>query len=247
MTDKELKMLASATPQQRAFLLRTMSQPSQQFQGFDQSQMGKLMANEESREAGAALASLASEQAALQQMQMGRPRQIPHGGAKSWLEAASEGFSAGMGMYDKMRAQKAKADAVRQLGLLSQSENEPMSSRMGSMPNPDDLANDAPTYTEMESMGIEVPKAPLAIATPVTPPQPLSSPQSLSSRSGSTPNPQLLASPQPLSSRSGSIPNPQNLRSASNPMTPGMKNENISSMLRNGAVLDPYTGQVFYR
>ena len=241
MTDEQLKMLASATPQQRAFLLRTMGSQSQPFQGFDQSQMGKLMANEESREAGAALASLASEQAALQQMQMGRPRQIPHGGAKSWLEAASEGFSAGMGMYDKMRAQKAKADAIRQLGLLSQSENEPMSSRMGSIPNPGDLANGAPAYTEMEGMGIEVPKAPLAIATPVTPPQPLAAPQPLIRPSAADP---MKA---PISSRSGSMPNPQDMRYASNPMTPGMKNENISSMLRNGAVLDPYTGKVFYR
>ena len=107
--------------QQLAVMLRKQGgQPG--MMNFDQNQWTQMMSNPAAREAGAEMAGLASEQAAMQMQAMGRPRVVPNGGLKSPLEAASEGLTAGMGMYQMLNAQRAKADAIRNFALAQQKE-----------------------------------------------------------------------------------------------------------------------------
>ena len=107
--------------QQLAVMLREQGgQPG--MMNFDQNQWTQMMNNPAAREAGAEMAGLASEQAAMQMQAMGRPRAVPNGGLKSPFEAASEGLARGMGMYQMLNAQRAKADAIRNFALAQQKE-----------------------------------------------------------------------------------------------------------------------------
>lgn len=45
-------------------------------------------------------------------MAMGRPQAVPYGGKKSWAEAAAEGVKTGLGMYNMLRTQKDKQQAM---------------------------------------------------------------------------------------------------------------------------------------
>ena len=94
----------------------------QNMMGFDQNRWAQMMNNPAAREAGAELAGLASEQAAMQMQAMGRPRAIPNGGLKSPFEAAAEGLTRGMGVYQMLNAQRAKADAIRNFSLAQKKE-----------------------------------------------------------------------------------------------------------------------------
>jgi len=94
----------------------------QNMMGFDQNRWAQMMSNPVAREAGAELAGLASEQAAMQMQAMGRPRAVPHGGLKSPFEAAAEGLTRGMGVYQMLNAQRAKADALRKFAMAQKKE-----------------------------------------------------------------------------------------------------------------------------
>ena len=121
--------------QQLAVMLRKQGgQPG--MMNFDQNQWTQMMSNPAAREAGAEMAGLASEQAAMQMQAMGRPRVVPNGGLKSPLEAASEGLTAGMGMYQMLNAQRAKADAIRNFALAQQKEKPTVEVMEVDMANP---------------------------------------------------------------------------------------------------------------
>ena len=121
--------------QQLAVMLRKQEgQPG--MMNFDQNQWTQMMSNPAAREAGAEMAGLASEQAAMQMQAMGRPRAVPNGGLKSPLEAASEGLTAGMGMYQMLNAQRAKADAIRNFALAQQKEKPTVEVMEVDMANP---------------------------------------------------------------------------------------------------------------
>lgn len=64
---------------------------------------------EAAMEAGSARSDLASQR----MMQMGEPRNIPYGGKMSWAEALNNGIKQGIGMYDYIGSQQAKANALR--------------------------------------------------------------------------------------------------------------------------------------
>ena len=54
-----------------------------------------------------------SDASAQNMMKLGSPTPVPYGGKKSLAEAASEGLKTGIGMYDYLNSQKAKASALR--------------------------------------------------------------------------------------------------------------------------------------
>ena len=104
--------VASAPNAANAAAGAPMTQPEQEgMMGY-----GKILdalnspaAWEASMEAGNARSDLA----ALNMMKQGAPAPVPYGGRKSWAEAAAEGLKTGMGMYDYLNSQKAKATALR--------------------------------------------------------------------------------------------------------------------------------------
>ena len=133
--------------------------------GFDQNRWAQMMSNPVAREAGAELAGLASEQAAMQMQALGRPRAVPNGGLKSPFEAAAEGLTRGMGVYQMLNAQRAKADAIRNWpkpdpdgGSYRDGQ-----SQKGPMQDPISLRNGTPQAVEVEvdTLNIPVPKAPM--------------------------------------------------------------------------------------
>jgi len=106
--------------QQLAQLMRQERQTDPSMMGFDQNQWTQMMSDPAAREAGAELAGLASEQAALQLQQMGRNQPVPNGGRLGWTEALDRGLTKGLGVYQMLNAQRAKADAIRNWGKKQQ-------------------------------------------------------------------------------------------------------------------------------
>lgn len=74
---------------------------------------GNIMQSPEAWQAGMDLATLRSDAANQNMMKMGEPRNIPYGGKMSWVEALNNGVKQGIGMYDYLKTQKAKANALR--------------------------------------------------------------------------------------------------------------------------------------
>jgi len=224
LTPEELQQL-----QQLAMMLRKQGGQTGMM-GFDQNRWAQMMSNPVAREAGAELAGLASEQAALQMQAMGKPRAIPHGGLKSPLEAASEGFSAGMGMYQMLNAQRAKADAIRNWpkpdpdgGSYRDGQ-----SQKGPMQDPISLRNGTPQAVEVEvdTLNIPVPKAPMQ--DPMT--LRYGVPQAVEATETVFPGMMPTGSRAPIG----------------NGVSP-MTNSEVGDMIRRGATVDPYTGQVYFR
>jgi len=198
--------------------------------GFDQNRWAQMMSNPVAREAGAELAGLASEQAAMQMQAMGRPRAIPHGGLKSPFEAAAEGLTRGMGVYQMLNAQRAKADAIRNWPKPDpdggsyrdgQSQNGPMQDAMS-------LRNGTPQTVEVEvdTLNIPVPKAPME--DPMT--LRYGVPQAVEATETVFPGMMPTGSRAPIG----------------NGVSP-MTNSEVGDMIRRGATVDPYTGQVYFR
>jgi hypothetical protein len=82
---------------------------------------GKIMKAMNSPEAWAAgmEAGTAPNEALSQNfVKMGAPRNIPYGGQMSWAEAASDGLKTGIGTYGYLKAQQAKAEALRKYGKI---------------------------------------------------------------------------------------------------------------------------------
>ena len=228
-----IEQIQSLSPEQQmqfaAMLRKQMGQ--QNMMGFDQNQWAQMMSNPAAREAGAELAGLASEQAALQMQAMGRPRAIPNGGLKSPLEAASEGFSAGMGMYQMLNAQRAKADAIRNWPKPDpdggsyrdgQSQNGPMQDAMS-------LRNGTPqavevTETVFPGMAPSGNRKPIGVEVQET----------------------VFPGMMPTGNRSP-IGNGVSSLNVPVPKPTPMTNSEIGDMIRNGATVDPYTGQVYFR
>ena len=217
--------------QQLAMMLRKQAGQSGMM-NFDQNQWTQMMNNPAAREAGAEMAGLASEQAAMQMQAMGRPRAVPNGGLKSPFEAASEGLARGMGMYQMLNAQRAKADAIRNWPKPDpdggayrdgQSQKGPMQDAMA-------LRTGTPQAVEVDTLNIPVPEAPLATAMPVSESSTL-----------------VTENIQPGSYRDGMkqgmpMKDPMSLRRGALSMT----NQQVGQMLRNGASINPATGEVFY-
>ena len=67
----------------------------------------------EAWEAGMEAGMARGDASAQKMMQMGEPRNIPYGGKMSWAEALNNGIKQGMGMYDYIGSQQAKANALR--------------------------------------------------------------------------------------------------------------------------------------
>lgn len=73
----------------------------------------KAMNSPEAWEAGMQAGMARNDLASLGMMKQGAPAPVPYGGKKSWAEAAAEGLKTGIGMYDYLNSQKAKANALR--------------------------------------------------------------------------------------------------------------------------------------
>lgn len=100
---------AAATTTQQSAANQTVPQEGMMGYGKILDALNSPAAWEASMEAGNARSDLA----ALNMMKQGAPAPVPYGGRKSWAEAAAEGLKTGMGMYDYLNSQKAKATALR--------------------------------------------------------------------------------------------------------------------------------------
>lgn len=81
---------------------------------------GDVMQSPEAWQAGADLATLRSDGANQNMMKMGEGKAVPYGGELSWAEALNNGVKQGIGMYDYLSSQKAKANALRKFeGLFN--------------------------------------------------------------------------------------------------------------------------------
>lgn len=98
----------SIAPQNPTFGATT---PQEGMMGYGQ--ILRAMNSPEAWEAGMEAGLARSDASAQRMMQMGEPRNIPYGGKMSWAEALNNGIKQGMGMYDYLQSQKAKANALR--------------------------------------------------------------------------------------------------------------------------------------
>ena len=73
----------------------------------------RAMNSPEAWEAGLEAGTARSDASAQNMMKLGAPRQMAYGGRMSWAEALNNGLKQGIGMYDYMQSQKAKANALR--------------------------------------------------------------------------------------------------------------------------------------
>ena len=228
-----IEQIQSLSPEQQmqfaAMLRKQQAQPG--MMGFDQNRWVQMMSNPVAREAGAELAGLASEQAAMQMQAMGRPRAVPHGGLKSPFEAAAEGLTRGMGVYQMLNAQRAKADAIRNWPKPDpdggsyrdgQSQNGPMQDAMS-------LRNGTPqavevTETVFPGMAPSGNRKPIGVEVQET----------------------VFPGMMPTGNRSP-IGNGVSSLNVPVPKPTPMTNSEIGDMIRNGATVDPYTGQVYFR
>lgn len=85
--------------------------------GFDQKMFDRAMSDPKTMEAGAELAGLMNDGTALGIMGKSGEYQVPNGGKLGWTEALSKGIDKGVGLYNILNSQKAKANALRSLAV----------------------------------------------------------------------------------------------------------------------------------
>lgn len=79
-------------------------------QGF-----GEIFNDAEMNRLAAERAGAMGTENSLALMAMGRPRDIPYGGQKSWMEAANEGLKQGLGMYQMLGNLGSKKKAMAEM------------------------------------------------------------------------------------------------------------------------------------
>lgn len=79
-------------------------------QGF-----GQIFNDAEMNRLAAERAGAMNTENSLAMMAMGRPRDIPYGGKKSWMEAANEGLKQGLGMYQMLGNLGSKKKAMAEM------------------------------------------------------------------------------------------------------------------------------------
>lgn len=79
-------------------------------QGF-----GEIFNDAEANRLAAERAGAMNTENSLALMALGRPRDVPYGGKKSWAEAANEGLKQGLGMYEMLNNLETKKKAMAQM------------------------------------------------------------------------------------------------------------------------------------
>lgn len=79
-------------------------------QGF-----GEIFNDAEMNRLAAERAGAMNTENSLAMMALGRPRDIPYGGKKSWMEAANEGLKQGLGMYEMLGNLDSKKKAMAEM------------------------------------------------------------------------------------------------------------------------------------
>lgn len=79
-------------------------------QGF-----GEIFNDAEMNRLAAERAGAMNTENSLAMMALGRPRDIPYGGKKSWAEAANEGLRQGLGMYEMLGNLDSKKKAMAEM------------------------------------------------------------------------------------------------------------------------------------
>lgn len=84
--------------------------------GFDQELYNRAMSDPAAMDAGADLAGLMDDRTAMGLMDNSSNYQVPNGGQLGITDALSKGVDKGLGLYNILNAQKAKANALRTMG-----------------------------------------------------------------------------------------------------------------------------------
>ena len=101
---------------EEAMAKQNMQQKTGQM-GFDQRLFDKAMSDPQALEAGAELAGLMNDNTAMGLMSGSSDYRVPNGGKLGWTEALSKGIDRGVGLYNILNSQKAKANALRSLAV----------------------------------------------------------------------------------------------------------------------------------